>query len=133
MAIRQNITEFQKSITQELNITKDRVRNLIRWASWGQDGSFRGAILRKTISQFLPSNLSIATGFIVRKDDYFENNTGTISNQLDIIIYENKTPVIFREGDFVILTDASVRAVIKLKLKCPTIVIAIIIIPLIQL
>lgn len=117
MPIRQNIKEFQKSITQELNITKDRVRNLIGPASWGQDGSFKEAILRKTISQFLPSNLSIGTGFIVRKEDYFENNTGTISNQLDIIIYENKTPVIFREGDFVILTDASVRAVVEVKTK----------------
>lgn len=117
MPIQQDIIEFQKSITQELKFTKNRVRNLIGDASWGQDGSYKEAILRKIIAQFLPSNLSIGTGFIVRKENYIENINGTVSNQLDIIIYENKTSVIFREGDFVILTDKPVRAVIEVKTK----------------
>lgn len=36
---------------------------------------------------------------------------------MDIIIYEDKSPVIFREGDFVIITESAVRAVIEVKSK----------------
>ena len=34
-----------------------------------------------------------------------------------MIIYEDTTPVIFREGDFVILTESSVRAVVEVKAR----------------
>lgn len=103
----QNLVDFQKSITHELNLIKDRVENLIGAANWGEVGTYKEAILRKTISQFLPFNLKIGTGFII--------GDGQISTQLDIIVYEDKSPVIFREGDFVILTESSVRAVIEVK------------------
>ena len=34
----QNIMRFQQSITRELKVTKDRVRDLIGDANWGEDG-----------------------------------------------------------------------------------------------
>lgn len=114
---RQNINDFQKSITKELTLTKDRVEFLIGNANWGEVGRFKEAILRKTISQFLPSNLKIGTGFIVGNPDRQFGQCGQISSQLDIIIYADKSPVIFREGDFVILTESAVRAVIEVKTK----------------
>ena len=114
---RQNINDFQKSITRELTLTKDRVEFLIGDANWGEVGRFKEAILRKTISQFLPSNLKIGTGFIIGNYDHQFGREGQISSQLDIIIYEDKSPVIFREGDFVIITENSVRAVIEVKTK----------------
>jgi len=117
MPIRQNIRRFQESITQELTFTKDRVRDLIGNANWGEDGMYKEAILRKSISQFLPTNLNIGTGFILRNDDNVNGENGIISKQLDIIIYDDKTPVIFKEGDFVILTESAVRAVIEVKTK----------------
>lgn len=113
--MQQNIRRFQESITQELEVTKDRVRDLIGDANWAEEGRFKEAILSKIISQFLPSNLSIGTGFIVSNNDHITGTENTISKQLDIIIYENKTPVVFREGDFVIITESSVRAVIEVK------------------
>lgn len=111
----QNIRRFQESITRELLYTKDRVRDLIGAANWGEEGKYKEAILSKTIAQFLPSNLRIGTGFIVGNDDHQFGRDGKISSQLDLIIYEDKTPVIFREGDFIILTESSVRAVIEVK------------------
>lgn len=114
---RQNIKDFQKSITRELTLTKDRVEFLIGNANWGEVGRFKEAILRKTISQFLPSNLKIGTGFIIGNSDHQFGRNGQISSQLDIIIYEDKSPVIFREGDFVIITENAVRAVIEVKTK----------------
>lgn len=109
----QNIRRFQESITNELLATKDRVRDLIGNANWGEEGRYKEAILSKTISQFLPSDLKIGTGFILSNHE--NGQDGIISSQLDLIIYDSKTPVIFREGDFVILTESSVRAVIEVK------------------
>ena len=117
MPISQNIKRFQESITKELSLTKDRVRDLIGSANWGEDGMYKEAILRKTISQFLPTNLNIGTGFILRNDDNVHGLNGITSSQLDIIIYNSKTPVIFKEGDFIILTEDAVRAVIEVKTK----------------
>lgn len=114
---RQNINDFQKSITRELTLTKDRVEFLIGNANWGDVGRYKEAILRKTISQFLPSNLKIGTGFIIGNSDHQFGRNGQISSQLDIIIYEDKSPVVFREGDFVIITENAVRAVIEVKTK----------------
>ncbi|MGO4708929.1 DUF6602 domain-containing protein [Chryseobacterium sp. 2TAF14] len=113
----QNLLKFQRSITQELIFTNERVRDIIGRANWGEEGRYKEAILGKAISQFLPSNLKIGTGFIVSNNDHLHGTEAQISKQLDIIIYEDKTPVVFREGDFVILTDSAVRAVIEVKAK----------------
>jgi hypothetical protein len=114
---RQRILEFQESITKELSLTKDRVEFLIGNANWGAVGSYKEAILRRSISQFLPTNLNIGTGFIIGNTDLRHGQNEKISTQLDIIIYEDKSPVIFREGDFIIITESAVRAVIEVKTK----------------
>jgi hypothetical protein len=117
MPNRIDIRRFQRSITDELKYTKDRVRNLIGDANWAEEGRYKEAILKKIIRQYLPSNLEIGTGFIVSNSDHINGQRGIISNQLDLLIYEGKTPVIFREGDFVILTESAVRGVIEVKSK----------------
>jgi len=111
----QDILAFQRSITQELITIKNRVRNIIADANWGEEGRYKEAILKKSISSFLPGNLSIGTGFIARNDDHLAGQNGMISSQLDLIIYDNSIPVIFKEGDFVILLDEAVRGVIEVK------------------
>jgi len=103
--------KFQKSITKELDTVKDRVRNLIGSSHWGEEGKYKEAILRNVIKRFLPANLSLGTGFVIRKD----NNRIQISNQIDIIVYDNTIPVLFSEGDFVITTYKNVKAIIEVK------------------
>jgi len=105
--------KFHTSITKELNIIKNRVRNLIGSSNWGEDGRYKEAILRNVIRRFLPSNLSLGTGFIIRKN----NNDIKISNQIDIIIYDNTIPVLFSEGDFIITTYKNVKGIIEVKTK----------------
>ena len=61
------------------------------------------------IKRFLPSNLSIGTGFVIKKN----NGDTQISNQIDIIIYDNTVPVLFSEGDFVITTYKNVEGIIE--------------------
>jgi len=63
-----NIKKFQESITKELNVVKDRVRNLIADSHWGEEGRYKEAILRNVIKNFLPENLSLGTGFVIRKN-----------------------------------------------------------------
>ena len=68
--------KFQKSITDELKVVQDRVRHLIGSAHWGEEGRYKEAALRGVIKRFLPTNISLGTGFIVKK----ENGEIEISN-----------------------------------------------------
>jgi hypothetical protein len=111
----QDIKQFQESITKELIETKDRVQFLVGDANWAEVGRYKEAILRKTISQYLPSNLNIGTGFILKNNDHLLGLEPGISTQQDIIIYDGSYPVIFKDGDFVILTESAVRGVIEVK------------------
>lgn len=101
---------FQKSITQELDVIKNRVRNLIGNAHWGEEGRFKEAVLKNVIQRFLPNSISIGTGFILKENE--DSNTN-ISHQIDLIIYDNTKPVLFREGDFIITTETNVRGIIE--------------------
>jgi hypothetical protein len=111
-----NAKEFQISITRELDIVKNRVRDLIGTAHWGEEGSYKEAVLRNVIKRFLPHNLTVGTGFIVA-GEMAEGGEIEISNQIDIIIYDNSFPVLFSEGDFIITTQQNVRAIIEVKTR----------------
>ena len=105
--------EFQKSISRELLTIKDRVRNLISDAHWGEEGRYKESVLKNVIKRFLPSNLSLASGFIITK----EGENIKRSRQIDIIVYENTSPLLFVEGDFIITTPENVLATIEVKTK----------------
>jgi hypothetical protein len=105
------IEEFQKTLSRELITIKDRVRNLIGDAHWGEEGRYKESILKNVISRFLPNNLSIGTGFIIT----MERGRINRSSQIDIIIYDNTYPLLFAEGDFIITSPESVRALIEVK------------------
>lgn len=109
------VKEFHKSINNELHAVKNRVRQLIGEANWGDEGRYKEAILRNTIKNFLPSNLGIGTGFIIKNNNY----TGNIdsSKQIDIIIYDENYPLPFREADFIITTPEAVKAIIEVKTR----------------
>ena len=69
--------------------------------------------MKKVIREYLPNNLNIWTWFIVLK-----NERGSyISTQIDILIYDNTYPTIFRDEDFVIITQDMVKAIIEVKSK----------------
>ena len=103
-----NIQDFQQSITQELDVIKNRVRSLIGNAHWGEEGRYKEIILQKIIKRFLPNNLSVGTGFVI-------DETKSISKQLDIIIYDNTHPLFFFEDNFIITSPDNVRGIIEVK------------------
>lgn len=109
-----NTRLFQESITQELDIIKNRVRNLIGSAHWGEEGRFKEAVLKNVIRKFLPSNLSVGTGFILKATGQSDHEN-ILSSQLDVIIYDNTKPILFSEGDFIITTTSNVRGILEVK------------------
>ena len=109
----QNLPEFQKSIGNELLTIRNRVRNLIGSAHRGEEGRYKESVLKKLIREYLPHNLSIGSWFIVSKNE----GQSHISKQIDIIIYDNRYPVVFRDEDFVIITQDMVKAIIEVKSK----------------
>ena len=103
--------KFHLTTTKELLAIQDRVRNLID--HWGEDGKYKEAILKTVIKRFLPEKYSIVSGFVVRQTNVRGEHEP--SPQIDIIIYDNSFPTLFKEGDFAIVTPDSVRAIIEVK------------------
>jgi len=106
-----SIKEFHKSTVEELLAVKDRVRNLIN--HWGEEGRYKEAVLKSVIKRFLPEQFKIGTGFIVQQTE--DRGVHRSSKQIDLIVYNTSYPVLFREGDFVILTPDAVHAIIEVK------------------
>lgn len=104
-----NYLSYQKSVAEEFKAYENRVRNLIDDSHWGEEGRYKEIILMNFLKRVLPKNLSVGTGFVRNKD--------TITNQIDIIIYDNTFPLLFSEGDFVVTTPNNVIGVVEVKTK----------------
>lgn len=106
------LLDYHRTTTQELLALKDKVRNLTK--HWAEEGRYKEAVLKNIIRRFLPSKYLIGTGFVVKNDLGYGQNHET-SKQIDLLVYDNESPVLFQEGDFVILTPDSVKAIIEVK------------------
>lgn len=104
-----DIVDYQKSINSELKVVQNRVRNLIGSAHWGEEGRYKETALRTVLNRMLPSNISIGTGFIV--------DLNNVSSQIDIIIWDNSYPILFKDGDFVIVSPVSVKGIVEVKTR----------------
>lgn len=106
-----NTIDFHKTTTKELLAIKDRVRQLIN--HWGEDGRYQEAVLKSVISRFLPEKYKIVSGFVIKQT--LNRGEHEASKQIDIIVYNTDFPVLFKEGDFSIVTADSVEAIIEVK------------------
>lgn len=102
-----NYIEYQKSISNELISIKNRIRDFIDGRHWGEDGRYKEEILKEVIASKLPSYASVGTGFVVCDNE--------ITSQIDIIVYDNNIPVLFKKGDFVIVSKEAVFGIIEVK------------------
>lgn len=105
-----DVKSYQSSISKEFIVLKDRVRSLIGNQHWGEEGRYKEIILMNFLRKHLPQNMSVGTGFIMNGGDYDK-----ISSQIDIIVYDDTYPVIFKENDFVIVHAKSVLGIIEVK------------------
>lgn len=107
-----NYIEYQQSISKELMSIKDRVRNFIDDHHWGEDGRYKEIILSHVLRRHLPKEISVGTGFVV--------NNGNITKQIDIIVYHDDIPLLFKKDDFVIAPAECVLEIIEVKSRATT-------------
>jgi hypothetical protein len=98
-----------KSLAAEITAVKDRVQNLIGKAHWPTVGAWKETVLRSILRRHLPPSLQIGSGFVMSEEGQ--------SNQIDVLIYDDSGPVLFRDGDLVIVTPDVVRAAIEVKTR----------------
>ncbi len=91
----------------------------------GEDGRYVEALVRSYLQKYLPKDLEVLTGFILRPAVKTGKNTRTRSRdtdehstQLDSIVYDTGTyPVFQRMGETVIVPPEGVIAVLSVKKK----------------
>lgn len=106
-----SLDDFHRMTSREIMSLKDNVRSLIH--HWGEEGRYKEAVLKNVINKFLPDKYSIGTGFVIKQTEIRGQHLS--SRQIDLIIYDDESPIFFREGDFVILTPDAVRGIIEVK------------------
>ncbi|MDR0231384.1 MAG: hypothetical protein LBI82_04620 [Dysgonamonadaceae bacterium] len=106
-----SLINYHKTTTKELLALTNKVRNLI--THWGEEGRYKEAILKNIIRRFLPEKYTIGTGFVIKQTNTRGEHLS--SKQIDLLIYDDSSPVLFKEGDFVILTPDAVRGIIEVK------------------
>ncbi|MCX6132995.1 MAG: hypothetical protein NTU47_04185 [Ignavibacteriales bacterium] len=104
-----DILQYHRSVAEELNAVKHKIRDLMNNPHWLTDGEIKESILRNILRRHLPGKYEIGRGFIFTP-------TGC-SKQIDLLVYDSSFPVIFREQDLVFVTPDAVRAIIEVKTK----------------
>jgi hypothetical protein len=107
-----NIYEYHNSINNEFINLRDRVRNLVE--NWQEDGRYKESIFKNILKRYLPSNYSIGNGFVVAQN---ENEEMIRTKQIDIIIYNNLFPLLFKEDDFIIATPNGICGIVEIKTR----------------
>ncbi|WP_139427677.1 DUF6602 domain-containing protein [Aeromonas sobria] len=102
-----NISNYFKSISAECKALENRVRHFIDSQHWLTDGEWKESVLRTMINRSCPQNISVGRGFILTE--------GTCSTQIDVLLYDNTQPVLYRDGDLVFIPPSACRAVIEVK------------------
>jgi len=107
-----DMIQYHKSVADELEAVKQRIRNLMSNPHWLTDGEVKESILRYILRRHLPDKFQIGRGFIFTSEQ--------CSKQVDLIVYDSSFPLIFREGDLVFVTPDAVKAIIEVKAKTTT-------------
>jgi len=102
-----DLISFHQSITDELNVVKDRIRNLVK--HWPTDGEWKEAALRTVLRRHLPLSTFVGRGFIIGRD--------ISSTQIDLLVLKPDKPALFRDGDLVIVSYDAAGAIVEVKTK----------------
>jgi hypothetical protein len=102
-----DLNGYYSSLSAEMMAVKDRVRQLIGPAHWPSDGEHKETILRQAIRRIAPRNMVVGKGFIVSPE--------YTSTQIDVLVYDDRYPVHYQDGDLFMIPPAACRAVIEVK------------------
>jgi len=97
-----------RSLTDELESLRDRVRNFsVNTPHWQTDGEWKESVLRSVLRGVLPSHIEPLRGFVIAP------SAG--SGQIDVLLYDNRRPLLFRNGDLAFVTPDAVAGIIEVK------------------
>jgi hypothetical protein len=104
-----DISKYFETLTTEMLALKDRVRLYIENRHWQSDGEWKESVLRAILRRHLPADIGVGRGFIIKPE--------TTSTQLDVLLYDKNKPVLFQDGEFVMVTPDATRGVIEVKTR----------------
>ena len=96
---------YYRSVTAEIHSLKDRIRNFVQ--HWPSDGEWKESVLRSILRRHISRSIGVGKGFVVGKD--------RVSTQQDILFYDSSKPVLYQEGDLLILTPEATVGAIEVK------------------
>ena len=99
--------KYHRTIQQEFDALKDRIRYLMDDPHWLTDGEWKESILRKILRRQLPEDIGVGHGFIITDQ--------RCSKQIDILVYNTAYPMVFRDGDLVFLHSDAVYGMVSVK------------------
>jgi len=101
------ISKYFESLTKEIGALKDRVRHYIDDRHWLSDGEWKESVLRSILRRHLPNYVGVGRGFILAPEK--------TSTQIDILLYNKSKPILFQDGDFLLITPDAVLGAIEVK------------------
>lgn len=101
------IDDYLKSIALELRALKSRVQSFIGAKHWQSVGELNEAVLRAVLKRHMPKSIHVGKGFVIA--------SAGPSPQIDILIYGSESPLLYQDGDFVIVPSDAVRGAIEVK------------------
>jgi hypothetical protein len=102
-----DVKKYYRSQTAQLESLKDRVWTFIGDAHRLTVGEWKEGVLRSILSPRLPETVRVGRGFVLTKQGP--------TTQCDILLYKASSPVLFTDGDLVILTPDAVLGIIEVK------------------
>jgi hypothetical protein len=109
--ISQNRHAFLRSLSAELDVQADRVRQLIGPVHWTTDGAHKEILLSSLLVRHVPSSVSIGRGFVIS-----ETSDTECSSEQDLLLLDTHSEApLFRSGELVIAMPPNVMAAISVK------------------
>ena len=102
-----DLEHYFQSLTNECETLKDRVRHFVNDAHWPTDGEWKESVLRSMLRRTAPESVTVGRGFVVHHD--------RCSTQIDVLVYDNSMPILYRDGDLVFVTPAACRGIVEVK------------------
>lgn len=99
--------DYFESLSDEIEALKCRVRHFIDDNHWLTDGEWKESVLRAILNQHLPKHIEAVRGFVIN-----ENESST---QIDVFLFDNRKPTLFRDGNLVFATPDAVLGIIEVK------------------
>lgn len=123
-----DLTGFASLLGDSFSSKIDLLEKIIKGNHYPSLGKYKERLLADIIKSYIPKKFEVGNGFVLfvheatderkSKAGFDDLNMGSfiVSRECDLIIYDSaNVPVIFRDGEFVVVRPESVRAVVEVK------------------